>query len=354
MCPVPGAHFHCVRSSSPVFRVHELQAHRSRRPPPPTLSAPPPHLRARVPPVVAEYEEEEQEVNGEERGVDKEQGKEGAGETRGQEDEGGYEVEEGVYRDCRDHCQGAPRVGGWSRPGSDNPADVRRTRGGRRSSRGEEKADANFYFSKKKRGNDAKTNRRLFGEGDRSTYFCLWCRPPPSIGGDRQRHCAAEWRNCTTASKNKNKNNDDETKNKAGSGNNTTNENNNATSNHHKYNRNSNIIDENSNKNDSNDNNNDISNNSNDENKNSNSSLNNDNNSSSDSNLDGDPCYDDEEDGGHENQEILTKYYREKPESYFCSWECARSWNARFSPAQARYERGLKIDVAAGRLVAYH
>lgn len=39
------------------------------------------------------------------------------------------------------------------------------------------------------------------------------------------------------------------------------------------------------------------------------------------------------------------------PHSFFCSWECAGKWNARFSPAQTRHERGLKIDIAAGRIV---
>lgn len=40
------------------------------------------------------------------------------------------------------------------------------------------------------------------------------------------------------------------------------------------------------------------------------------------------------------------------PRAFFCSWECAGRWNARFSPVQARHERGLRIDIAAGRLVA--
>lgn len=52
-----------------------------------------------------------------------------------------------------------------------------------------------------------------------------------------------------------------------------------------------------------------------------------------------------------ESQE-LSAGFREKPEAFFCSWECASRWNLRFSPVQARHERGLRIDVAAGRLVA--
>lgn len=39
------------------------------------------------------------------------------------------------------------------------------------------------------------------------------------------------------------------------------------------------------------------------------------------------------------------------PKAFFCSWECARRWNAHFSPVQTRHERGLRIDVAAGRIV---
>lgn len=39
------------------------------------------------------------------------------------------------------------------------------------------------------------------------------------------------------------------------------------------------------------------------------------------------------------------------PTAYFCSWGCARRWNAKFSPVQARHERELKIDIAAGRVV---
>ncbi|CAM9912398.1 unnamed protein product, partial [Scytosiphon promiscuus] len=39
------------------------------------------------------------------------------------------------------------------------------------------------------------------------------------------------------------------------------------------------------------------------------------------------------------------------PHSHFCSWECAGRWNAAFSPAQTRHERGLKIDLAAGRII---
>ena len=39
------------------------------------------------------------------------------------------------------------------------------------------------------------------------------------------------------------------------------------------------------------------------------------------------------------------------PRDFFCSWECAGRWNARFSPVQARHERGLRIDIAAGRVV---
>lgn len=52
-----------------------------------------------------------------------------------------------------------------------------------------------------------------------------------------------------------------------------------------------------------------------------------------------------------ESQEELSAGFREKPEAFFCSWECASRWNLRFSPVQARHERGLRIDVAAGRLV---
>lgn len=59
----------------------------------------------------------------------------------------------------------------------------------------------------------------------------------------------------------------------------------------------------------------------------------------------------DEHDDHDEGQE-LSAALREKPEAFFCSWECARRWNSRFSPVQARHERGLRIDVAAGRLVA--
>ncbi len=40
------------------------------------------------------------------------------------------------------------------------------------------------------------------------------------------------------------------------------------------------------------------------------------------------------------------------PGPFFCSWECAGRWNAKFSPVQARHERGLRIDIAAGRVVA--
>lgn len=39
------------------------------------------------------------------------------------------------------------------------------------------------------------------------------------------------------------------------------------------------------------------------------------------------------------------------PRAFFCSWECAGRWNVRFSPVQARHERGLRIDIAAGRVV---
>lgn len=39
------------------------------------------------------------------------------------------------------------------------------------------------------------------------------------------------------------------------------------------------------------------------------------------------------------------------PGDFFCSWECAASWNARFSPLQFRHERKSRIDIAAGRLV---
>lgn len=39
------------------------------------------------------------------------------------------------------------------------------------------------------------------------------------------------------------------------------------------------------------------------------------------------------------------------PGDFFCSWECAGRWNAMFSPVQARHERGLRIDIAAGRVV---
>lgn len=52
-----------------------------------------------------------------------------------------------------------------------------------------------------------------------------------------------------------------------------------------------------------------------------------------------------------ESQE-LSAGFQEKPDAFFCSWECASRWNMRFSPVQARHERGLRIDVAAGRLVA--
>ncbi|CAM9106177.1 unnamed protein product, partial [Laminaria digitata] len=57
------------------------------------------------------------------------------------------------------------------------------------------------------------------------------------------------------------------------------------------------------------------------------------------------------EDGSQEEVSV-SEGLREKPEAFFCSWECARRWNLRFSPVQARHERGLRIDVAAGRLVA--
>lgn len=39
------------------------------------------------------------------------------------------------------------------------------------------------------------------------------------------------------------------------------------------------------------------------------------------------------------------------PGALFCSWRCARKWNDRFSPLQTRHERGLRIDIAAGRVV---
>ncbi|CAM9230058.1 unnamed protein product [Ectocarpus sp. 13 AM-2016] len=39
------------------------------------------------------------------------------------------------------------------------------------------------------------------------------------------------------------------------------------------------------------------------------------------------------------------------PGALFCSWGCARKWNDRFSPLQTRHERGLRIDIAAGRVV---
>lgn len=39
------------------------------------------------------------------------------------------------------------------------------------------------------------------------------------------------------------------------------------------------------------------------------------------------------------------------PGAPFCSWGCARKWNDRFSPLQTRHERGLRIDIAAGRVV---
>ncbi|CAM9227149.1 unnamed protein product [Ectocarpus sp. 12 AP-2014] len=39
------------------------------------------------------------------------------------------------------------------------------------------------------------------------------------------------------------------------------------------------------------------------------------------------------------------------PSALFCSWGCARKWNDRFSPLQTRHERGLRIDIAAGRIV---
>ena len=39
------------------------------------------------------------------------------------------------------------------------------------------------------------------------------------------------------------------------------------------------------------------------------------------------------------------------PGDFFCSWECAGRWNAMFSPVQARHERGIRIDIAAGRVV---
>lgn len=42
---------------------------------------------------------------------------------------------------------------------------------------------------------------------------------------------------------------------------------------------------------------------------------------------------------------------RETPEVYFCSWKCAGKWNSRYSPIQTRHERGIRIDIAAGRVV---
>lgn len=44
-------------------------------------------------------------------------------------------------------------------------------------------------------------------------------------------------------------------------------------------------------------------------------------------------------------------WHNPAPGAFFCSWECAGRWNAKFSPVQARQERGLRIDIAAGRLI---
>lgn len=36
----------------------------------------------------------------------------------------------------------------------------------------------------------------------------------------------------------------------------------------------------------------------------------------------------------------------------FCSWECAKTWNLKYSPLQYRHDRDLLIDIEAGRLVS--
>ncbi|CAN0240054.1 unnamed protein product, partial [Discosporangium mesarthrocarpum] len=40
-----------------------------------------------------------------------------------------------------------------------------------------------------------------------------------------------------------------------------------------------------------------------------------------------------------------------RPELLFCSWGCARRWNAERSPVQLRHGRGVFINVAAGEPV---